>query len=54
MGRSQVAEAPDKRSQMGYNELYYYWVNTIIIIIYSLGDPKWGEINTVIIGSLLF
>jgi hypothetical protein len=40
MGRSQVTEAPDKRSQTGYNELYYYWANTIIIIFYSMGIPS--------------
>jgi hypothetical protein len=52
MGRPQVTEAPDKRFQMGYNELYYYWANTIIIIIYSMGVPKWGEIITIFIKSL--
>jgi hypothetical protein len=42
MGGSQAAEAPYKRSQMGYNELYYYWANTIIIIIYSMGGSQIG------------
>jgi hypothetical protein len=39
---------------MGYNELYYYWVKIILIIIYPTGGSQMGEINTIITGSLPF
>jgi hypothetical protein len=42
MGGSQAAEAPYEQYQMGYNELYYYWANLIIFIIYSMGGYKMG------------
>jgi hypothetical protein len=40
MGRSQVAETPDKRSKMGGNELYYHCRIIILITITSMEKSK--------------